>query len=312
MRPLVPQLQRIQEEQCNFNDMLRDSLTFGLNKKQKLVNDLDLGPGIGSYGGASENIDSKFEWLNPSSIRDSNKRRPGDPFYDKQTLCIPPDALNKMSASQRQYWTVKSQYMNVVLFFKVAKFYELYELDVEIGHKELNWNMTFTGVGKCRQVGISESGIDDAVQKLIARGFYMEDTKLQEWNKPRQLIKFRLEEEQVLTMQGSVLLVAMLIFAGDGAEICSCLNSINDFGWQHWSSCHSSSCFERGMFRPIWWQFTCLWICLPGLCCFEILGWLLKQTQQALKDLLQQVPPLYCWALFYQGHSSQMPLKLKS
>ncbi|KAF3663266.1 RNA-binding KH domain-containing protein [Capsicum annuum] len=51
-----------------------------------------------------------------------------------------------------------------------GKFYELYELDAEIGHKELDWKMTLSGVGKCRQVGISESGIDEAVQKLLARG----------------------------------------------------------------------------------------------------------------------------------------------
>lgn len=85
-----------------------------------------------------------------------------------------------------------------------GKFYELYELDAEIGHKELDWKITLSGVGKCRQVnefwlhiiitlifsvhfllfiswicnklfpygqvGISESGIDDAVQKLVARG----------------------------------------------------------------------------------------------------------------------------------------------
>ncbi|XP_016491813.2 DNA mismatch repair protein MSH7-like isoform X1 [Nicotiana tabacum] len=31
--------------------------------------------------------------------------------------------------------------------------------------------MTLSGVGKCRQVGISESGIDEAVQKLLARGY---------------------------------------------------------------------------------------------------------------------------------------------
>ncbi|KAK4265511.1 hypothetical protein QN277_026557 [Acacia crassicarpa] len=31
--------------------------------------------------------------------------------------------------------------------------------------------MTFSGVGKCRQVGICDSGIDDAVQKLVARGY---------------------------------------------------------------------------------------------------------------------------------------------
>ncbi|XP_010497385.1 PREDICTED: DNA mismatch repair protein MSH7-like, partial [Camelina sativa] len=76
-----------------------------------------------------------------------------------------------MSASQKQYWSVKSEYMDIVLFFKVGKFYELYELDAELGHKELDWKMTMSGVGKCRQVGISESGIDEAVQKLLARGY---------------------------------------------------------------------------------------------------------------------------------------------
>lgn len=33
-----------------------------------------------------------------------------------------------------------------------GKFYELYELDAEIGHKELDWKITQSGVGKCRQV----------------------------------------------------------------------------------------------------------------------------------------------------------------
>ncbi len=46
-----------------------------------------------------------------------------------------------------------------IIFHRVAtyyqiqgKFYELYEIDAEIGHKELDWKMTFSGVGKCRQV----------------------------------------------------------------------------------------------------------------------------------------------------------------
>lgn len=33
-----------------------------------------------------------------------------------------------------------------------GKFYELYEMDAEIGHKELDWKITLSGVGKCRQV----------------------------------------------------------------------------------------------------------------------------------------------------------------
>ncbi|CAL0323980.1 unnamed protein product [Lupinus luteus] len=116
-------------------------------------------------------VASRFEWLDPSRIRDANGRRPNDPLYDRTTLYIPPEVLKKMTASQKQYWSVKCKYMDVMLFFKVGKFYELYEMDAEIGHKELDWKITLSGVGKCRQVGISESGIDDAVQNLVARGY---------------------------------------------------------------------------------------------------------------------------------------------
>ncbi|PWA57243.1 MUTS-like protein [Artemisia annua] len=112
----------------------------------------------------ASDMGSKFDWLHPSKIKDANGRRPGNPLYDKRTLYIPPDVLRKMSASQKQYWSVKSEYMD-------GKFYELYEVDAEIRHKELDWKMTMSGVGKCRQVGISESGIDDAVEKLLARGY---------------------------------------------------------------------------------------------------------------------------------------------
>ncbi|KAK8951864.1 DNA mismatch repair protein MSH7 [Platanthera zijinensis] len=63
---------------------------------------------------------NKFEWLNPSIIRDANGRRPSDPLYDQRTLYIPPDALKKMSASQKQYWSVKCLYMDIILFFKVV------------------------------------------------------------------------------------------------------------------------------------------------------------------------------------------------
>ncbi|KAJ4752225.1 DNA mismatch repair protein MutS [Rhynchospora pubera] len=163
LRPLVPGLKRVQEESPKANDSIivnQTSPFFASNKKVKRTFDEE-----------SESGSSKFDWLNPSNIRDANRRRPGDPLYDKRTLYIPPDALRKMSASQKQYWSVKCKYMDVVLFFKVGKFYELYEIDAEIGQKELDWKMTVSGVGKCRQVGISEAGIDDAVQKLIARGY---------------------------------------------------------------------------------------------------------------------------------------------
>lgn len=58
----------------------------------------------------------------------------------------------KLSQSQQQYWDVKSKYRDVVLFFKIGKFYELYEEDAQIGHDELGWKLTVSGVGHCRQV----------------------------------------------------------------------------------------------------------------------------------------------------------------
>ncbi|GER26266.1 DNA mismatch repair protein MutS [Striga asiatica] len=166
MRPLVPRLKRVQEEYVD----LEDKASFSLPDYKKRAK-LQQAPEILKENQEDSETISKFEWLRPSRIKDINGRKPGDPLYDKRMLYIPPDALRKMSASQRQYWDVKRQYMDVVLFFKVGKFYELYELDAEIGHKELDWRITLSGVGKCRQVGVSESGIDDAVQKLIARGY---------------------------------------------------------------------------------------------------------------------------------------------
>ncbi|CAM0880021.1 unnamed protein product [Alopecurus aequalis] len=159
-RAVTPHAKRVQQDH---------SPLWGSNKKVKSVHSSPVKKMVQDERAEGER--SKFEWLNPPNIRDANKRRPDDPLYDKRTLFIPPDALRKMSTSQKQYWTVKCKYMDVVLFFKVGKFYELYEVDAEVGQKELDWKMTSSGVGKCRQVGISESGIDDAVDKLLARGY---------------------------------------------------------------------------------------------------------------------------------------------
>ncbi|XP_050364799.1 DNA mismatch repair protein MSH7 [Argentina anserina] len=164
---VVPRMKRIQEEIPKFGDKFGSSMPNS-SKRLKVLDEPTV---LDKSRGEASDMASKFEWLDPSRIRDANRRRPDDPLYDKTSLYIPPDALKKMSASQRQYWDVKCQYMDVVIFFKVGKFYELYEIDAEIGHKELDWKMTLSGVGKCRQVGISESGIDDAVQKLVVRGY---------------------------------------------------------------------------------------------------------------------------------------------
>lgn len=116
MRTVVPGLKRVQESLFNCKENA-DVSASSHNKRQKILVNSDI---------ATKDHDedfkliSKFEWLHPSRIKDAFGRNLGDPLYDKRTLYIPPDALSRMSASQRQYWDVKRQYMDTVLFFKVV------------------------------------------------------------------------------------------------------------------------------------------------------------------------------------------------
>lgn len=116
MHHVVPRLKRILEDSINIGDQKNFSLLHS-SKRMRLLQDSVAG--VKSRGEEADTT-SKFEWLDPSKIRDANRRRPGDPLYDKKTLFIPPEALKKMSASQKQYWNVKCQYMDVLLFFKVV------------------------------------------------------------------------------------------------------------------------------------------------------------------------------------------------
>ncbi|XP_071726754.1 DNA mismatch repair protein MSH7 [Rutidosis leptorrhynchoides] len=166
-RPLVSRLKRVQENGCNFGSATTRT-SMDSSKRVKFSDDF---VDENKKDELASEMASKFDWLHPSKIKDANGRSPNNPLYDRRTLYIPPDVLRKMTASQKQYWSVKSQYMDVLIFFKVGKFYELYEVDAEIGHKELDWKMTMSGVGKCRQVGITENAIDDAIDKLLARGY---------------------------------------------------------------------------------------------------------------------------------------------
>ena len=128
-----------------------------------------LGETVGRTETKRREVRERFAWLDPSRVRDAAGHAPSDPAYDARTCALPPTL--KLSASQQQYWSVKSRYRDVVLFFKVGKFYELYEDDAEIGCRELDWKMTVSGVGHCRQVGCPESGVDAAQAELVRRGY---------------------------------------------------------------------------------------------------------------------------------------------
>lgn len=116
-------------------------------------------------------VQDKFNWLESKVMRDACGRRPGDKEYDPRTVLVPSGVWPKLSASQKQYWETKHKYRDVILFFKIGSFYELYEEDAQIGHDVLGWKLTLTGVGACRQVGCPASGLEEAIARLTAAGY---------------------------------------------------------------------------------------------------------------------------------------------
>ncbi|KAF5741530.1 DNA mismatch repair protein MSH6 [Tripterygium wilfordii] len=110
---------------------------------------------------------TKFRFLEIDR-RDANRRRPGDENYDPKTLYLPSDFLKKLSGGQRQWWDFKSKHMDKVLFFKMGKFYELFEMDAHIGAKELDLQYM---KGEQPHCGFPERNFSMNVEKLARKGY---------------------------------------------------------------------------------------------------------------------------------------------
>ncbi|KAL7302864.1 hypothetical protein TKK_0004096 [Trichogramma kaykai] len=110
----------------------------------------------------------KYDFLQPDKIKDIKGHRPGHPEYDAKTLHVPSDFLNKLTPAVRQWWVLKSEHYDTVLFFKVGKFYELYHMDAVIGVKELN--LTFMR-GEFAHSGFPEIAYGRYSASLIERGY---------------------------------------------------------------------------------------------------------------------------------------------
>lgn len=68
----------------------------------------------------------------------------------------------------RQWWVIKSQNYDCVLFFKVGKFYELYHMDADVGVKELGFTYMR---GQFAHSGFPEQSFDRMSTSLVERGY---------------------------------------------------------------------------------------------------------------------------------------------
>ncbi|KAF7722208.1 DNA mismatch repair protein msh6 [Apophysomyces ossiformis] len=113
-----------------------------------------------------EKNEVRYSWL--QDIRDAEGNPEGSPNYDPRTLYIPKSAWAGFTPFEKQFWEVKSKHWDTVVFFKKGKFYELYEKDCDIGHKEFDLKMTDRV--NMRMVGVPEMSFDYWAAQFIAKG----------------------------------------------------------------------------------------------------------------------------------------------
>lgn len=111
--------------------------------------------------------DEPFSFLHPPRDKDGNVR--GSPLYDPRTLLIPPDAWGSMTPFEQQFWELKQDLFDTVLFIQKGNFYELYEDDATLGHQILD--LKLVDYPKMRMVGVPEKSYESFAAKFLALGY---------------------------------------------------------------------------------------------------------------------------------------------
>ncbi|GAA6027763.1 hypothetical protein JCM8097_008022 [Rhodosporidiobolus ruineniae] len=101
--------------------------------------------------------------------QDMDGNRPTDPGYDPRTLKIPKSAWASFTPFEYQFWEIKQHHYDTVLFFQKGKFFELYEEDAAIGHRE--FDLKLTDRVKMKMVGVPETSFDFWAAKFLAQGY---------------------------------------------------------------------------------------------------------------------------------------------
>lgn len=131
------------------------------------------GAGTGSSGVAQ--VDGEDAWKAKNgwsiNVRDSAGRPTTHPDYDETTLYVPPKAVAGLTPFQKQFWDIKRRAYHVVIFFKKGKFYEMYDKDADVVHKELGLNYTGGGRVDMRCCGVPEQAFERHALRLLDLGY---------------------------------------------------------------------------------------------------------------------------------------------
>jgi len=124
--------------------------------------------------GQTEEEESRYPWL--ANPRDKKKIPHSDPKADKSTLWVPPNPTRRvkgvtkpLSDFETQYWNIKKNWYDTMLFFKKGKFFELYGKDAYIANTELG--LKLTDRVNMPMAGVPEKTFTMWATKLLGLGF---------------------------------------------------------------------------------------------------------------------------------------------
>ncbi|QRW04819.1 DNA mismatch repair protein MutS [Ceratobasidium sp. AG-Ba] len=101
--------------------------------------------------------------------KDKDGIRHADEGHDPRTLFIPKSAWSSFTPFEKQFWEIKQNHYDTILFFQKGKFFELYENDAQIGHSE--FDLKLTDRVKMKMVGVPESSFQFWAAKFLAKGY---------------------------------------------------------------------------------------------------------------------------------------------
>lgn len=159
-------------EENNSNNTNKESGEEGEEKKRDAIQGAAARDAICmnmAQGRSTVAEEGRWQWL--IDRRDGQGRRPEDVDFDPRTLYIPDQGLRGMTKFVSQFWSIKKNNFDVVLFVRVGSFYELYDEDADVGLK-IGLKPMGTGIQKVNmwKVGCRASSFDFWCMKALSLG----------------------------------------------------------------------------------------------------------------------------------------------
>ncbi|KAL6945360.1 hypothetical protein ACO0QE_002811 [Hanseniaspora vineae] len=143
--------------------------------------------------------DSRYNWLTKGPRKDANKNPVDHPDFDPRTIYIPQSAWDSFTDFEKQYWNIKKNLMDCIVFFKKGKFYELYENDALLANHMFDLKLAGNGGRAGMQLaGIPEMSFDYWTNQFLQNGY-----KVAKVDQAESLLAKEMREKQEKTPKTS-------------------------------------------------------------------------------------------------------------